>query len=520
MGAGDSDPRPAVRQPLIQLRSRSTGDVVKATILPVAVVVVVGMALAMALGGVVALNTRGTLRMLSVALGAGVLAVVLHLPWSLDFFLPGTTLSALTGAPRSSEPSDLAALLRFQIGPLGSAPVGWCFLVAASLPLLIGRAERHTWAVRGWALAVVSFGAAWAAQRGTFSVALPPVDVLLVPAAIGLALAAAMGVAAFEVDLPGYRFGWRQIASGLAAAAVVVGILPVLGAAFDGRWSLPAGDHPRTLAFIDAENDEVPFRVLWLGDPAALPLAGWELEEGLAYATTDAGSPGVETLWVGSDDGRTGLLGDALDLARTGQTARLGRLLAPMGVRYVVVPEQLAPAPFATGSLPAPGQLTATLAAQLDLEPLDEPAGLTVFRNEAFLPMRAALPASVEVPTGGGIAAALGLDLSTTPAVLPDEDGHLRWSGPVAADTTVLLSAAHSDRWELEVDGTAVDATKPFGWATGFEIVAGGQATLRYHTSPLRYGVLALQALAWLWVLRVLLRQRRSSATAPEETAA
>lgn len=491
-----------------------------ATILPVAVVVVVGMALAMALGGVVALNTRGTLRMLSVALGAGVLAVVLHLPWSLDFFLPGTTLSALTGAPRSSEPSDLAALLRFEVGPLGSAPVGWCFLVAASLPLLIGRAERHTWAVRGWALAVVSFGAAWAAQRGTFSVALPPVDVLLVPAAIGLALAAAMGVAAFEVDLPGYRFGWRQIASGLAAAAVVAGIVPVLGAAFDGRWSLPAGDHPRALASIDEENDELPFRVLWLGDPAALPLAGWELEDGLAYATSDAGSPGVENLWVGSDDGRTGLLGDALDLARTGQTARLGRLLAPMGVRYIVVPERLAPDPFATRSLPVPRQLTATLAAQLDLEPVDKPAGLTVFRNEAFLPTRAGLPTSVEVPTKGGAAAALGLDLSTTPRVLPQEDDRLRWSGPVEADTTVLLSAAHSDGWELEVDGTPVEATKPFGWATGFEVVDGGQATLRFHTSPLRYGVLALQALAWLWVLRVLLRQRLNPATMPEETAA
>ncbi|MEQ1786424.1 MAG: glycosyltransferase family 2 protein [Acidimicrobiales bacterium] len=482
------------------------------TVLPVAVVIVVAMALAISLGGIVATNLTGSLKMIGVAVGGAVVAVVLHLPWSLDFLLPGTTASSLTGVPRASAPSDLPALLRFEVGDLGSAPIGWCFLAAAALPLLIARSERHAWAVRGWTLAVVSFSAAWAGQRGTFPFALPPVDVLLVPAAVGLALAAAMGVSAFEVDLPGYRFGWRQIASGIAAAAVLAGIIPVLGASFDGRWSMPAGDHARALAFIDAENDTTPFRVLWIGDPAAMPLAGWALEDGLAYGTTDDGAPTVENLWVGSDDGRTGLLSDAIGLARTGQTARLGRLLAPMGVRYVVVPERIAPAPFATAELPVPADLAATLEAQLDLEPLDVPAGLTVFRNQAFLPTRAGVPASVELPVDGGIASALRLDLSATPAVLPDADGRLRWSGPLDDETTLLLSAAHSDKWELEVDGSAVDAIKPFGWSTGFEIREGGDATLRFRTSPLRYGVLALQVLVWLWVFRTLLRRRLGGA--------
>ncbi len=479
-----------------------------AAILPVAVVVVVVMALGLSLGGILALNTRGTVRMVATALGAAALAVALHLPWSADFFRPGTTVSALTGPPRAEQASDLAALLRFEVGPLGSAPIGWSFLVAAALPLVIGRGERHTWAVRGWTLALVSFGAAWAAQRGTFSFALPPVEVLLVPAAIGLSLATAMGVSAFQVDLPGYRFGWRQIASGLAAAAVLIGLIPVLGGAFDGRWSMPAGDHARGLAFIDTENDELPFRVLWIGDPAAMPLGGWELEEGLAYGTTDAGAPRPENLWVGSDDGATGLLGEAIDLAQTGQTARLGRLLAPMGVRYVVVPERLAPAPFTSEPLPVPEALSATLSAQLDLEPIDAFEGLTVFRNQAFLPVRSALPGSVEIPAGGGVAAALGLDLSRTPAVLPDDEGHLRWSGPIAEDTTMLLSAAHSDGWEMEVDGKRVDLAKPFGWSTGFTVAAGGDATLGFRTSPVRYATVAVQALAWLLVVRILIRRR------------
>jgi GT2 family glycosyltransferase len=510
-------PGPGVRETPWRLRVLAIGFVTAlvATIAPVAVLLVVLMGIGLAAGGVIAMNPRGGLRLLGTALlGAG-LAVVLHLPWALDFVLPGSTLESFTGGSAGSGTSDLAALLRFETGPLGGAPFGWSFLVVAALPLLIARAERHTWAVRGWTVAVASFGLAWASQRGTLDEALPPVDVLLVPAAAGLALAAAMGVVAFEVDLPGYRFGWRQIASGLAGIAVVVCIVPVLGASFDGRWSMPSGDHARSLGFIDDENDEQSFRVLWIGDPAALPLDGWPLDPDVDYATTDEGTPTLENLWVGSDEGRTGLIGDALELARTGQTARLGRLLAPMGVRYVVVTEQLAPAPFSDEPIPVPGDLTATLAAQLDLEPLDVPAGLIVYRNQASLPTRASVPSSVDVTSGGGAAGALTLDLSAATAVLPDEEGRLRWSGSLDGDTTVLLSASSSDQWELKVDGEAAHRVKPFGWATGFEVPDGGDATLRFRTPLVRYAVIAIQAIAWLWAMRLLVRGRFESPSRP-----
>jgi hypothetical protein len=271
---------------------------------------------------------------------------------------------------------------------------------------------------------------------------------------------------------------------------------------------MPCGDHARALRFIDTENDETAFRVLWLGDPDALPLSSWELDAHLSYATTDEGAPTLENLWVGSDEGSTALVGEAIDLARRGQTARLGRLLAPMGIRYVVVAERLAPAPFSEDPIPVPGRLIATLAGQLDLEPLDVPAGLTVFRNQAALPARAEVPSEVEIPSSGGVSAALGLDLGGSSAVLPDEEGRLRWSGPVEGDSTVLLAASASDRWELEVDGEAAERTKPFGWATGFAIEEAGDATLRFRTPPVRYAILAVQALAWLWLLRGVVRHR------------
>ncbi len=481
---------------------------VVALVLPSVVLIVPGIAVALALGSALAYRGHGSAQMVWVAVAGSLVAVLLHLPWSLDYLLPGTPASAVTGVPAPAHGVGLAELVRFQVGPIGGGVLGWALLVAAALPLLIGQGERHAWAVRGWALALAAWGSAWLSLRGDLPVPLPEPAVLLAPAAVGLALAAAMGVAAFERDLPGYRFGWRQIASGVAATAVALATLPVLGASFDGRWSMPAGDHARALRFLDAEDDDSPFRVLWLGDPSALPLGSWELTDGLAYGTTDGGSPRLQDLVVGSDEGSTGLLADVVDLARTGQTARLGRLLAPMGIRYVVVAQRLAPAPFATESRPAPRGFVATLDAQLDLEPLDVPAGLTVYRNQAAFPMLAALPADPPPPIDGSVSDASHTDLSSAVAVLTDEVGHLSWEGEVPSNSEVLIAEAHSDRWQLEVGGRALPDSKTFGFATGYSVEEGGTASFRYRTTPIRYGLLLVQALAWLWALRTVVRIR------------
>lgn len=486
-----------------------------ASITPVALAFVVGIAVLLVAGSVVVYRVRGTGGLLSAGVAAAIAAAALHLPWSADFFLPGTPLSSFTGLEAPAQYSDLGGLLRFEVGPLGAPPIGWVFLIAAALPLLIGSGERHRWAVRAWAMALGSFALAWASQRGTLPFALPPVQELLVPAAVGLSLATAMGVAAFQVDLPGYRFGWRQLASGLAGAAVAVGLVPVLGAAFDGRWSMPAGDHHRALGFIDEENEGEPFRVLWLGNPAALPLGSWELSDDIAYATTDGGNPRLQDLLVGSDDGRTALIADAVDLAREGETARLGRLLAPMGVRYIVLPERLAPDPFADDTLPVQRPLISTLDAQLDLHPIDVPAGLNVWRNEAFMPTRAAFSGDAAPDTSGGISAAANLDLSGGTEVLPDKDGELGWSGPVEASSTVLFSAGHSERWSLTVDGQEAEHARMFGWGNAFQVTNGGAGKLRYTTSPLRYLFIAVQALVWLWAARQLLKRPERPAARP-----
>src|SRR5690606_19307267 len=89
----------------------------------------------------------------------------------------------------------------------------------------------------------------------------PLTEVLLAPAVSGLALAAAMGMASFEVDLPDYHFGWRQVASVVAAAGVVVAFLPVLTSAAGGRWDLPERDLSERVSFSSGEAGEGAFRL-------------------------------------------------------------------------------------------------------------------------------------------------------------------------------------------------------------------------------------------------------------------
>jgi hypothetical protein len=185
--------------------------------------------------------------------------------------------------------------------------------------------------------------------------------------------------------------------------------------------------------------------------------------------------------------------------------------------RYVVLPARLAPSPFGAERRPAPPGFKATLDAQLDLQPLDVPAGLSVYRNQAAAPVRAALASDDAPPTDGGIATAASLDLSRAKVTLPETGGTLRWTGELSTDSYLYFAMAHSDRGSLSVEGQRVPAEKPFGWASGYEVTSGGKATLHYRTSPLRYLMLLVEALAWAFALRSLVRIRLAPAPAPDE---
>jgi len=491
---------------------------VEPAVLPLVVAVVAGLLLGSVLAGAAA----GAGRLVTCGLGAVAAAVVLHLPWSLDVLLPGAAWTDVVGHAGVAESPALGTLFRFDVGPVGGSALAWGFPLAAALPLLIGRDWRFEWAVRAWTVALLLIGLTWAADVDRLPLALPAAEVMLAPAAACLALALGLGVVAFEVDLRAYHFGWRQLASIAAGVALLLGAIPTLLDAGNGRWYLPAGDLDTTFAFLErdaTEEEAAGFRVLWIGHPDVVPLPGDGLDldadgdptsEHVVYATTDEGLPSITDGWPASGGGPSELVEDAIALAADGQTSRLGRLLAPMAIRYVVVPRAQAPQPLGGVRRPAPDTVVDVLGDQLDLAAVPVNPAYTVYRNEAALPA----PALLEAGAGEGLAfdVPAGLLAGAEPA-LTEREGPTRWRGELPAGGRVLHAAAADDGWELEVDGDRQPRTKLFGWAQGFDLEASGEAVLRYDTDPLRYGVLALQVVLWVVAIRFA---RRVRWTAPE----
>jgi GT2 family glycosyltransferase len=487
---------------------------VEPALVPLAVLVGVALLAGAALTREFSAGARA-LRLVALA-GAG--SLVLLAPWSVGWLPPVGEWATFSRPAAHGGAAHLSTLLRFQTGPLGAGLLGYALLVVAAFPLLVGRDWRAAWAVRMWVIALASFALAWAGQHGALGLGWPPPDVLLAPAAAAVAVSAALGVAAFEVDLPGYHFGWRQVASVVAGLAACLACVPVLARSVDGRWRQPSTGYDALLQpWMAAKQAQGDFRVLWVGAPTALPLAGWRLDGRTAYATSIDGVPGLTDQWPATSRGPTRLLGQALVLARRGLTAEAGHLLAPMGVRYIVLAS--APAPLATAGLkPVPGDLAEGLASQLDLEVVDRSLAMTVYQNDAWMPMRAQLPdgtvaaAQLDDPRVAGL-----VDLSASSPVLPQEVPATTARGALGAAAAIEVASAPSGHWQLSVGGESAARQPAFGSANLFTVRGAGGATLRYNT-PIGWRLaLAAQACAWAVALAVVLAARRRRVAAPDE---
>ena len=535
-------------------------DAVAAAAAPSVALLVLIVAVGLGLGTVLMGGpgaTRAAGRMVATALGATVVAFVLLMPWSVALVSGPGRWAALTGlATAPSSAPGWGAILRMSLGPIGNSPLSWAFLASAGLPLVIGSRWRLGWAGRAWAMAAVAWLLAWAVGHHWLGAVTPSAQVLLAPAAVAVALAVGLGAAAFESDLPGYRFGWRQGATVVAAVAAAIGVLPVLAASANGRWDLPLSGYGEATSWM-ARADQGNFRVLWLGDPRVLPGGGWQLAPGLAYSISENGLGDATEMWSGSSPGPAAAIGAGVTLAEHGSTVRLGSLLAPYAIRYVVVVDNLAPSipgfQSPLGFAPPP-DLNSALLSQLDLRQIIGQGGFEVFIDDAALPERAVLadggsvtgsaaagrgattattvPTSTTTPTtttpttttpttttgGAGSEETPRVSaLATNPLlvgwrpVLDGSPGASHVSGPVPAGT-VLAAVAPARSWELVEPGGRVEQSSPlFGYAAGFAVSRPGTVTVRFRGSWVHGFEVLLEILLWVVVIVVLVGRRRSA---------
>jgi GT2 family glycosyltransferase len=504
-------------------------------LVPAAPLVVLIVALALAVGSLLAFEPRGIVRTVGVGLGGAVVAFYLHLPWSWEVLHSWQATGLWSGVYRPAGGVDPLDVLRLGVGVSQAGPMVWALLPAAAVALLVGRGWRLSLAIRGWVLALTGWGMAWASWHGALGLPWPHPDVLLVIGGLGLALAIGLGVSAVELDVlgRGRRLGLRRQIVAVGAVSLAAALGPLAVGALDGYWNMPRGDYSRVLSFVDEGAVTLAPRVLWVGDPDILPVPSWSLAdvgtavgggaalggtqrsdtvEGLAFGTS-TGLPAVHDMWPSPPDEGIDRIGEAVDLAIDQQTTRLGRLLAPLAVQYVVVPQSLAPAPYTDVEQPATPELLSALAGQLDLERVDVDSGLWIYRNTAFVPGRAVVDDIHEAPATAEAGDLRRLDLAAGARPALHDRGHDLATGQLPDHTTLLLSAPDSPRWVLEVDGRQVERRPSFGWATAFRVIDGGRAALAYETPPARRVALIVQGGLWLLVVGVAatgrMRRRR-----------
>ncbi len=510
---------PFVARPRWPARVVALGLLVALTgaFVPAILVVVPLLGIGLAAGSLLARRLRPGLWALAGAAGATLVATVLLLPWAVDALGSRTSLFGVSLGTAGR--LGLGDVLRFHTGRVGGTALTWGFLVAAALPLLIGRSWRLAWAARLWCVALVCWGVIWAAGRGWLPGPVQSPEVLLAPAAAALALSTGLGAVAFELDLPGYRFGWRQLACGVAAAAVFVGSLAAVGAAGGGRWRLPQQGVADPLAFVSSSRPQGAFRVLWVGDPGALPLGSWRLADGVGYATSVDGEPNVADTWAPADDGATPRLAEALRLAEGGQTTSVGHLLAPMAVRYIVLPSMTAPSDAHSSPVPVPGAILSGLSRQVDLRTVSTDSSVTVYENAAWAPGRAVLTPQVAAASQSQSARAVSSTELTGSQPVLAAGSFDHFTGRLPADARVLVAGTDSDHWQLSAGGRSASRRPAFGTAMLFSVAGqGGKASLRFGTPVGRRLVLLLQVALWLVAVGLVItdRRRRQPGDEPE----
>jgi len=261
------------------------------------------------------------------------------------------------------------------------------------------------------------------------------------------------------------------------------------------------------------------FRVLWAGRPADIPGAPQLTYGELGYTVTRDGANDARTLWPAPEAKASHEIEDVLALTVDGQTTRAGHLLAPLAVRYIVIP--IGQSPGSADQTPetvlanspavadGPARLAAALARQTDLGRLSVATAI-VYRNEAAAPARANLRLDELPPItdARSLVDATGVELSRSLPALPEGD-RLSVSGPVEA-SGVLLAERYDPRWKPH--GTAdIEHTKAFGVTNAYAVPAMADLRLTYDIPFTHRLTVLAQVLIWLVAL-VLLRQRLNAA--------
>ena len=438
--------------------------------------------------------------------------VVLNLPWAGTYIRSGWW-EAITGAPvESGRNIGLIGLATFNVGGfvLSSVTVTLYAVVIGAVLLVHG--VRSGWVLRGASLVAFGLAVAMLDDSALLPVHLPEPAILLVPVAFGIAICAGAMGAALVVDLRRARFGWRQPISAIVALAFAVGLVPVSVNAINGSWSQPSLALPQLLAQLPDAQSSGEYRTMFIGDTRVLPGASLNFGWGISYSVVNGAAPTLEEIWeTPPTRARDNAVAALYGIVR-GQTARAGRLLAPLSVRFIVVPIIDGGQSTRGDPIAAPRGLIDSLSRQLDLRRLYASPDLVIFENASWVPVRSMLTASGAASSQlAGATSMIATDISgATP--LPTQT---RPEGAIEADVkpgTIHLAVPFSTHWKLTMNGNKIEARPAFGLTNAYDVASAGHIRLAFESSRVHSLSVLLQFAAWCVVaFFALVRPRRQS---------
>lgn len=450
-------------------------------------------------------------RWFTLALAIVAMQVIVQLPWSTTF-VRSDWWNVLTGVGvEGGQGLGLWRILRFDIGNVLLSSVSVLLFVPVIASVVIVRGARVGWALRGALLVVATVIAVMLDDRQLLPGHLPEPGVVLALAAFGMSVCAGAVGAGLSLDVLRGRLSWRQPLGVLVSVAFVVGMVPAVLNTIDGRFNQTKTSLTESLKTLPDASQSGQYRTLYLGDPRVVPASPTNLGWGIAYSVTTGVEPRLEDGWEPSRTRATDQLEVALRGIVRGQTARAGRLLAPLSVRYIIVPIIDGAASTRDQLIEPPDGLVSALSDQLDLRRRYSSPDVVIFENAAWIPTRSLLTEAGAIASrSAGTAEVIAADITGATPFLQTEHDH-ETATDVAPIGTFHLSVPYSDSWSMMTPQGEVIARPAFGVTNAYDIPVAGPVSLEFSTGAIHRFAVGFQMVVWVLIaaLAIVRRPRR-----------
>ena len=452
-------------------------------------------------------STRAAGLGLAGALTATVTAVVLNLPWTTRFLQPDAWAVIVGVDTNRSSGLGWWDLMRMDTGPAVLGGLVLFLYIPLFVATLVAKNSRFVWSIRASVLVAGSLVLASLDAGHHLPFRLPEAGMMLVPVAIGLAIGAAIIVMSFGIDVRGANFGWRQPLAVISLATLSIALVPVLTAGIDGRWGQPTTTLAGQIEELLGDTASGDFRVLVVGDTRLVPAGQHAYGDGLSYSLIQNSQSTMLDQFTPISDGSDQFVKPLIDAIAQGSTDRVGRLMAPFGIRYIVVPILDRVQSTSASPLPVASGLTQSLGVQLDLRSVYSPTSMVIFENMQWIPVTAMLSLTAEQGTNaGGVTALVDNDVSGSRAVLAGTTSWRSVTEEIPAGQ-LHIGTPFDSRWRLANASQSVVGMASFGSVMTFESSAGS-GRLVYDNPMTRYLWVFLQMILWIIVLLALFQPR------------